>query len=255
MNINVSKFNTRQMSAIRLGLAKGLDVSIYAKPEFNGVQMLEIMSGLEKGLDVSIYANPKFSSLKMGLIRIGLEEGLDVSLYARPELSTREAKRIFYELQSHSTESSSVTDDVSSSMDQVTCSLSPVQENYMYPVILKQENDGVLITIPDFGKIEKVKTEPLKVAHELIGSLIADKEKQGEPIPAHSSEYEIEVGKNETIVYVHIWMPYFRKAQKETYVKKTLTIPDWLDQLAKEKDVNFSAILVKGLKKELGIDD
>ena len=49
-------------------------------------------------------------------------------------------------------------------------------------------------------------------------------------------------------------MPYFRQIQKTIYVKKTLTIPKWLDEMAKEKNVNFSAILVKGLKAELGID-
>ena len=38
-------------------------------------------------------------------------------------------------------------------------------------------------------------------------------------------------------------------------VKKTLTIPKWLDEMAKAKNVNFSAILVKGLKAELGLRD
>lgn len=40
---------------------------------------------------------------------------------------------------------------------------------------------------------------------------------------------------------------------KETYVKKTLTIPTWLDVLAKAKNINFSSVLVEGLKKELNI--
>ena len=36
--------------------------------------------------------------------------------------------------------------------------------------------------------------------------------------------------------------------------KKTLTIPVWLDILAQEKNLNFSQILQKALKKELGIE-
>ena len=50
-------------------------------------------------------------------------------------------------------------------------------------------------------------------------------------------------------------MPYWRTRAKEVYVKKTLTIPSWIDVLAKEKNLNFSNVLVKGLKKELGIEE
>lgn len=35
--------------------------------------------------------------------------------------------------------------------------------------------------------------------------------------------------------------------------KKTLTIPEWVDILATERKVNFSQVLYKALKKELGI--
>ena len=49
------KFNEKQLKEIRLGLEKGLDVSIYAKPEFNNLQMKEIRLCLEKGLDISLY--------------------------------------------------------------------------------------------------------------------------------------------------------------------------------------------------------
>ena len=55
--------------------------------------------------------------------------------------------------------------------------------------------------------------------------------------------------------YIHIWMPYFRNNIKEIYVKKTVTIPQWLDILAKGKKVNFSAAMVRGIKEELGIEN
>ena len=42
---------------------------------------------------------------------------------------------------------------------------------------------------------------------------------------------------------------------KEIYVKKTVTIPQWLDILAKGKKVNFSAAMVRGIKEELGIEN
>ena len=48
------KFNEYQMGQIRNGLKKGLDVSIYAKPEFKGSQMEQIRYGLERGLDINV---------------------------------------------------------------------------------------------------------------------------------------------------------------------------------------------------------
>ena len=54
-----------QKRFIIMGIEKGLDVSIYAKPEFDGVQMLQIKLGLEYGIDVSIYAKPEFHSTQM----------------------------------------------------------------------------------------------------------------------------------------------------------------------------------------------
>jgi post-segregation antitoxin (ccd killing protein) len=49
-------------------------------------------------------------------------------------------------------------------------------------------------------------------------------------------------------------MPYHKSRIKEVYVKKTLTIPSWLDILAKNNNINFSAILVKAIKKELNLN-
>ena len=38
-------------------------------------------------------------------------------------------------------------------------------------------------------------------------------------------------------------------------MKKTLTIPSYLDILAKNKNINFSQVLQNALKKELGIEN
>lgn len=49
-------------------------------------------------------------------------------------------------------------------------------------------------------------------------------------------------------------MPHHKQSIKETYVKKTLTVPVWLNILAKQANINFSSVLVKGLNEELNID-
>ncbi|UUD34822.1 hypothetical protein NPA07_03295 [Mycoplasmopsis caviae] len=87
-------FNEKQLKEIQLGLEKGVDVSIYAKPEFDWEQMNQITIGLMQDLDVSKYADVKYSGAQMCQIRLGLLSGLDVSKYADPKLSSKEMKEI-----------------------------------------------------------------------------------------------------------------------------------------------------------------
>ena len=88
------KFNYSQKEQISFGLQKGLDISIYAKPEFKGSQMEQIRFGLEKGLDVSVYAKPEFDSKQMREIRLRLEKGLDVNTYTKPKFDWRQTRQI-----------------------------------------------------------------------------------------------------------------------------------------------------------------
>ena len=88
------KFNYSQKEQISFGLQKGLDISIYAKPEFKGSQMEQIRFGLEKGLNVSIYAKPEFDYEQMRQIRLGLEQGLDVNVYAKAQFNNIQMQKI-----------------------------------------------------------------------------------------------------------------------------------------------------------------
>ena len=62
-------FEYDQKKEIRLGLEKGLDVSIYAKKDFIPKKMKQIRLGLEDNLDVSVYSNKSFTWLQMTEIR------------------------------------------------------------------------------------------------------------------------------------------------------------------------------------------
>ena len=96
------KFNYLQKEQISFGLQKGLDISIYAKPEFNGSQMEQIRFGLEKGLNAHIYAKPEFNYEQMRQIRLGLERGLDVSIYAKTEFDWSQMQEIRLRLEKSS---------------------------------------------------------------------------------------------------------------------------------------------------------
>ena len=126
-----------------------------------------------------------------------------------------------------------------------------MKENYTYPAELTSKDGKVQIRFLDFSDIvlieEETQEEAIRSAQEVLALGILDYESQGKELPKPSTA-------KENSIFIHIWMPYFRNASKEIYVKKNVTIPQWLDLLAKENKINYSAALVKGIKAELGIE-
>ena len=49
-------------------------------------------------------------------------------------------------------------------------------------------------------------------------------------------------------------MAEYKRKHDNRIIKKTVTLPSYLNELGKEKGVNFSALLVNALKSELQVD-
>ena len=128
------------------------------------------------------------------------------------------------------------------------------KDNYIYPAIFDYDNDGISISFPDLpgcfscGANDQ---EALYMAKEVLGLYMIDLEEDKQDIPIATTLNKIEIADNQRVVLVEVWMPTIRKAINNKAVKKTLTIPHWLDQMAKENDINFSYVLQEALKKEL----
>ena len=130
------------------------------------------------------------------------------------------------------------------------------KENYTYPAIIDGNEVGYTnIIFPDFDGAMTCAVpgqDFVEMAQDMLTLLIADYEDEGKVLPEPSRDVNLVDGQK--LIYINVWMPFHRTKIKEVYVKKTLTIPVWLDILAKENNVNFSATLVKGLKEVLGIE-
>lgn len=131
-----------------------------------------------------------------------------------------------------------------------------MNESYTYPVIFDfSEKDNILITIPNFSdniNIIDKDDDMITAAQDILAMMIIDYQERRVKLPKANSE-NIKLKQNQKIIFINIWLPYFRAKTKIEYVKKNLTIPTWLDQLAKSRNVNYSALLVKALKEELNI--
>ena len=130
-----------------------------------------------------------------------------------------------------------------------------MKDNYTYPVIFDySEPPYTQILFPDFGfrRTEAVDDEdPVEMAQDWLALTIGSYEDENKELPVPGSNIELREGQK--LVYINIWMPYHRSKEKVIYTKKTLTIPLWLDLLAKENNINFSETLTEALKEKLSI--
>ena len=64
----------------------------------------------------------------------------------------------------------------------------------------------------------------------------------------------IDLKDNQFISLISIDMDDYRKKFNNKAVKKTLTIPKWLNYLAEKNNINFSQVLQEAIKEKLNID-
>ena len=128
------------------------------------------------------------------------------------------------------------------------------KDYYVYPAIFTYEDDGISVQFPDLpGCLTCADTteEAIKMAKEALGLHLYDIEEENEPIPVASSINDLSLEKNQIPILIDINMVLHRKAIENTSVKKTLTIPQWLNKEAERHNINFSQVLQEALKEQL----
>ena len=133
-----------------------------------------------------------------------------------------------------------------------------MKESYFYPAILYYDDDGISIEFPDLpGCLPCAHSteEAFRNAKEALGLHLWSMEEDGELIPEPSNIKNIKLEENEKAILVEVFMPPVRARINNKVVKKTLTIPQWLNIEAEMRGVNFSQILQNGLKEYLHIEN
>ena len=127
-------------------------------------------------------------------------------------------------------------------------------DRYIYPAVFTFE-DGHEIAV-DFPDLEVATSgidedDAFFSARELLGLVLYGMERDGEDIPTPSTLTNISTDPNERIVLVDVYMPSIRMAAVNKSVKRTVTLPAWLNAKAMECGVNFSQVLQDALKEKL----
>lgn len=133
-----------------------------------------------------------------------------------------------------------------------------------YPACFFKESNGYSVIFPDLNWLstcgESLDDAFTQAIDCLAGYLYMNK-KEGLDIPTpsaitsiHLSEIaqELEVSDTEAFInLVTVDVDAYAKLHFETSVKKTLTIPAWLNKAALERGINFSKVLQDALKAEI----
>lgn len=127
-----------------------------------------------------------------------------------------------------------------------------------YPAIITHEDEVFYIGFPDLGKdmygtFGETFEEAIKMGKEYLTLMLEEFENEKKEFPVASTISDLKkiLHKNQDIVYININYEYEKSLTKISYVKKTLTIPTYLDILAKNKNINFSQVLQEALKQKL----
>ena len=131
------------------------------------------------------------------------------------------------------------------------------QDQYIFPCVFIYTDEGVSVYYPDldgcvtFGVDEQ---QAFHNAKEALTLHLYGMEQDGYPIPSPSRIKDIILDNNEQALLLEVSMPIFRAKQTNKLVKKTLTIPEWLNIAAENNGVNFSQLLQTALKQHLQLN-
>ncbi len=131
-----------------------------------------------------------------------------------------------------------------------------VKDRYIYPAVFHYADDGISVEFPDlpgcfsYGDSD---IEALTNAKEALELHLFGLEDDSEEIPEPSRVRNIKHSDDESVVFIDVWMTPVRDYMRNKAIKKTLTIPKWLNDVAIENHVNFSQLLQVAIKDYLGI--
>lgn len=129
---------------------------------------------------------------------------------------------------------------------------------YIYPAIFTKEERLYSVRFPDLeGCYTQGETlqEAFEMASDVLCLTLYNMEEGKESIPIATETKAIKTGENEFVSLISCDTIEYRQFYDSKAVKKTLTLPAWLNTMSEREGINFSAVLQRALKQELHITD
>lgn len=127
---------------------------------------------------------------------------------------------------------------------------------YAYPAIFSPEDEGGYSI--RFADIEGCYTQGesiadgIEMAEDVLALTLYNMEESGAEIPRASMPSEVRYSEDEFVTMICCDTLEYRKMYDSRAIKKTLTIPAWLNTAAEKANVNYSQVLQEALIERLG---
>ncbi|MCD7980730.1 MAG: type II toxin-antitoxin system HicB family antitoxin [Clostridiales bacterium] len=126
---------------------------------------------------------------------------------------------------------------------------------YAYPAIFTPEEEGgYSVVFPDLEGCYTCgddMSDSLLMAEDALALVLYGYEIDGRSIPTPSRAEDLSLNKGEFVNFIPCDTLAYRKMYNNKSVRKTLTIPEWLNEAAVLADINFSQVLQDALKSRL----
>jgi predicted RNase H-like HicB family nuclease len=130
-------------------------------------------------------------------------------------------------------------------------------DKHIFPALFEPNpNGGYSVSFPDLpGCISYGITleETLRASREALELHLYGMEEEGLEIPSPSAPESVTLESGEFCTVIVAWMPQVRSGFRNRSVKKTLTLPHWLNEIAEKEGINFSQLLQQAIKEQLGL--
>lgn len=129
---------------------------------------------------------------------------------------------------------------------------------FYYPAVFQKEEVGYSVWVPDIqGCVSQGDTfdEAMEYIKDAIGICLDLIVQNGNVPPKATEPNGIDLEHDQFVAVVSFDFDEYQKKHGEKSVKKTLTLPAWLNTLSERKNINFSQVLQNALIHELQIAD
>lgn len=128
---------------------------------------------------------------------------------------------------------------------------------YIYPALFTPEDEGRFsITFPDIDGCYTCGdslADGIEMAQDALALMLTHLEDEAQKIPVPSAINDLTVENGAFVTYISCDTSVYRRLMNNTAVKKTLSIPSWLNDSAVAAGINFSQVLQDALKQQLHI--
>ncbi len=125
-----------------------------------------------------------------------------------------------------------------------------------YPAVFTEEESGWSVEFPDLPNCftcGETLAEALEMAEDALAMILTDMEDHRQELPAPSDPLTVAHPEGSLVSLVLADTAAYRRRVSNQSVKKTLTIPQWLNTAAEAANLNFSQTLQEALTAKLGL--